>query len=118
MLKPVVLTYTKYIQISHPSMSGLKVGDKVKVQVEGRNSLGRLMISRRPLLSPPESNIFQPAASRQQNSTASENDANTKVRVLLKFLYLPKVIAEPSLLIIISKLCLFDVALSLYMYTC
>ena len=70
-------------------MSGLKVGDKVKVQVVGHNSLGRLMLSRRPLLPLPESNMAQqqqPTAFRQQNSATGENVANTKVRLLLNII--------------------------------
>ena len=81
-------------------MSGLKVGDKVKVQVEGRDSLGRLMVSRRPLLPLNESNLAeqqQATASSQQKSADSENIVNTQVRVLLKLLYLPKVITKLSL---------------------
>ena len=81
-------------------MSGLKVGDKVKVQVEGRDSLGRLMVSRRPLLPLNESNLAeqqQATASSQQKSADSENIVNTQVRVLLKLLYLQKVITKLSL---------------------
>lgn len=59
------------------------MGDKVKVQVEGRNSLGRLMISRRPLLPLPESNMALEDQAAASNSAACENVANDKVRLLL-----------------------------------
>ena len=67
-LGSILLTNTcnpLYFQISHPSMSGLKIGDKGKFQVERCISLAR-----RPLVPLPESNMSeqqQARASRQQN---------------------------------------------------
>ena len=38
------------LQVSHPSHTGLKLGDKVKVKVLGRDRIGRILISRKALL--------------------------------------------------------------------
>ena len=56
--------------------TGLKVGDKVKVKVLGRDRLGRIMISRKALLPNPHSHSGE-LPSDQTTLTSEQVDADT-----------------------------------------
>ena len=56
-------------QTTHPSESGIKVGDKVDVKFLGRDTYGRYLISRKALLPPPVTR--QPLGSRQRSQSAA-----------------------------------------------
>lgn len=53
------------LQIAHPLVSGLKVGDQLNVKLMGRDRLGRLRFSRKALL-PPHSTSSKTVHSSKQ----------------------------------------------------
>ena len=79
------------MQVSHPSVTGFNVGDKVKVQFQGYDPQGRLLVSHKVLLPPPPSpspanrasNERQNRASvpRQQPSTAAKDNIDAEIKV-------------------------------------
>ena len=58
-------------------MTGLKIGDKLNVKFMGCNSVGRLVFSRRALLSPP-SKATHPSQRSQQKQQPEQSETDSK----------------------------------------
>lgn len=63
-----VLPLALFIQITHPSVTGLKIGDKLNIKFLGRDRLGRLVFSRKALLPPPSTSNKTVHALKQEQT--------------------------------------------------